>query len=874
MTSSNGRVFYMLDEGLTSLIHHPAKWKLIARDAFNGMLLWKRDIDSWITHLRYFRSGPTQLPRLLVSVGERVYAKLGFDACVSMIDAATGKTILTYDGSEKVEELIYHDDMLVTVVGDPDIMNEEAPKIYGYWELSVNRKPNVDKSVVAYKAGTGEMLWKKTGENLAYLVPLSLAACGQRVFFLDNENLHCIRSQTGEELWRTPLPTKGLYLRNYAPTVVACDDVVMCLTWDRLLCFSGKSGEKLWEHKGAIGFASPGDLFVIDGLAWTIPMTAAIWSGNALDADGKIRTGIPIPRENFIGKGGREIWGIEIHTGQVKRSLPRAGLLPGGHHHRCYRNKATERFLICGRRGLEYIDLLSDKHVNNWWLRGVCQYGVMPCNGLIYVPPHPCQCFSEIKFDGFHALAAQEVKRENAGASEIRLVRARAYGKARPSPEHRPAKSPGPKARDLTWTPPVPNDNVEEWPTYRHDMTRSGCASTEVPVKLTRKWKTSIGDTLSSVIIARNRLFVSSVDRQMIYCLDAENGSELWTFTPEGRVDSPPTFYGGTVTFGCRNGHIYSLGAEDGELVWRFRAAPIDRRTVVRDRLESLWPVHGSVLAVNGTVYFAAGHTSYLDGGIRLYGLDAGSGQVRCSAKLSSDGAGRDGALPDVLISDGRNIIMRHKCFDLSLNEIRRPKLAMITSNTGLLEDCWGHRWNWKLGGGDIFGKLLVFDDKRAYGVQTYYSFLKHDRSMQPETHTGHFHQKYARYAPEQFPIGTRLFSQENKNPQSHRSGRRRRLTLGANNHLWNRKTLVQFRAMVLVGNVLFAAGWKDSVRLSKDLAPAGNDSVLAVMSAADGEVMDEYSLAAEPVFDGMAAAYGKLYLSLKDGSVVCFAGE
>ncbi|MHC4508713.1 MAG: class I SAM-dependent methyltransferase, partial [Planctomycetota bacterium] len=78
MTSSNGRIFYILDEGPTSLVHHPARWKLIARDAFNGKLLWKRDIDSWMTHLNLFRSGPAHLPRLLVSVGDRVYVTLGF----------------------------------------------------------------------------------------------------------------------------------------------------------------------------------------------------------------------------------------------------------------------------------------------------------------------------------------------------------------------------------------------------------------------------------------------------------------------------------------------------------------------------------------------------------------------------------------------------------------------------------------------------------------------------------------------------------------------------------------------------------------------------------------------------------------------------
>ena len=47
VTSSNGRIFYILDEGDISLIHRPSKWKLIARDAFNGKLLWKRPIEKW-----------------------------------------------------------------------------------------------------------------------------------------------------------------------------------------------------------------------------------------------------------------------------------------------------------------------------------------------------------------------------------------------------------------------------------------------------------------------------------------------------------------------------------------------------------------------------------------------------------------------------------------------------------------------------------------------------------------------------------------------------------------------------------------------------------------------------------------------------------
>ena len=58
MTTSDGRVFYIYDEGPVSVIHQPADWKLIARDAFNGKLLWKREIPTWMTHLYNFRAGP------------------------------------------------------------------------------------------------------------------------------------------------------------------------------------------------------------------------------------------------------------------------------------------------------------------------------------------------------------------------------------------------------------------------------------------------------------------------------------------------------------------------------------------------------------------------------------------------------------------------------------------------------------------------------------------------------------------------------------------------------------------------------------------------------------------------------------------------
>jgi len=44
MVSAAGQVFYILDEGSRVSPQLPSDWKLIARDAFNGVLLWKRPL--------------------------------------------------------------------------------------------------------------------------------------------------------------------------------------------------------------------------------------------------------------------------------------------------------------------------------------------------------------------------------------------------------------------------------------------------------------------------------------------------------------------------------------------------------------------------------------------------------------------------------------------------------------------------------------------------------------------------------------------------------------------------------------------------------------------------------------------------------------
>jgi len=49
---------------------------------------------------------------------------------------------------------------------------------------------------------------------------------------------------------------------------------------------------------------------------------------------------------------------------------------------------------------------------------------------------------------------------------------------------------------------------------------------------------------------------------------------------------------------------------------------------------------------------------------------------------------------------------------------------------------------------------------------------------------------------------------------------------------------------------------------------------LLIVISASDGTELAQYQLDSAPVFDGMAAANGRLYLSLEGGRLLCMAGQ
>jgi len=841
LVTSRGRLFAIEDEAPISLAgNHPLpdKWFLVAQDAFNGVRLWKVPIRRW--GWREWKSSwfdtrpgdiPLNLQKRLVATGDKVYVTLGYQAPVSQLDAGTGEVLRTYDGTRRTGEILYLDGTLIL-----SVLAGEQVKVMAVDAASGKRKW-VAKN--AYRGSTTDYIrWRAVngGMKAAKLDPsLNTAAGSGVVALIDGSDLVCLDFRTGEEKWRSRFPQDeadrtagGIDSRGnlWIGTMIVRDGVVLHASPSRLAAFSADTGKLLWNQpKKYIGhlWYEWKDVFVIGDLVWT-------WSAE-LDQT-MIEVGAR-KRQRCLGP--KAVNGYDLHTGELKKQVPLGPIFKTYHHHRCYRNKATSRYILASRRGTEFVDLEDGRHSVNNWVRGTCHLGMMPANGLQYAPPHPCQCYIDEKLNGMNALApaGPTGQEEEQGEQPPRAERGSAFGKV----ESRPP-------------------DQQDWPAFRHDSMRTGCVATEVPGNAAPLWRVKLGSKVSPPIVVAGRLFVSLVDEHQVVCLDAADGGTLWEFVAGARIDSPPTYCRGSVVFGSADGWVYCLRASDGALAWRFRAAPRQRLIGAFGQLESAWPVHGSVLVENGTVYFAAGRSSLLGGGIYVYGLDASTGALLHQTRLEGPSYGVDdfkvnfklpmGALTDILMSDGSTISMRSVVFDAELNRQRKPQPPgpALKVTGGFLDDSYFKRIPWTFG--RDYGRLIVHDRRSVYYVRMFDTL----RGLDPTVY---------------FTPGGKGYLLFAKNIQGAKN-------IKGQQDTWMKRIPVRIRAMVLAAGRLFVAGPPDVVDLKDPLGAFENrkGGRLHVFDSASGEELAKQTLPFPPVFNGAAAAAGRLYIADEDGSITC----
>jgi len=877
--SAAGRLFYFFDEGLIGITDErlPDRWSLVCRDAFNGKLLWKRPLDSWgwrewspeqyegkdWTTLRGKRTDvPAENQRRIVADGDRLYTTLRYKAPMSILDAATGDIITTVEATRGTSEILVSDGIVLiyTRQGLEGIAKRRGAKDV------------TGAALVAVHGRTTKVLWDK---QIAPIRPLALAIDNGRIIYLSGKDLVALDLKTSRQLWK-------IQPKLTAPkTLLTVDDVVVMQSGRFVAAYDATDGKSLWQKTvPPIGGGEGDDLFVVDGLVWRGMLS--------VDDDGKVVRKSP----NSL------VIGWDLRSGKEKKRILVNNLRSPEHHHRCYRNKATVRYLISSYEGAEFLDFQGDNHGQNNWLRGACKYGMMPSNGMLYVPPDQCFCQPGSKFLGYAAVKAGQDDAPKAIADQRRLEKGPAYG-------------------SVTGTK---SGSRSDWPTYRHDASRSGTTRTRVPSNVAINWKVTLKGTLTAPVAAGGKVFVAKPDAHALYALDTASGKVMWHFTANGRIDSPPTVYRGMVLVGSRDGYVYCLRASDGELVWRFLAATTDRRIAHFDQVESTWPVHGSILVDNNTAYFTAGRSTYLDGGIRVYGLEPATGRILHKGIL--EGPHRDvdgqrdvaffilGANSDVLVSEGGFLYMRQKKMTPELKEIEVDVLSSkgaqdvglhIFSTAGLLDGSWYNRTFWMYSkrwpGFQLAnqapktGQLLVVDDEKTYAVRVFYRRNVHSlmffpgkegyllfadlNANEPQIVGEEGSREPVKWLPQS--DYSRARGSEMRKLESEAFGLDKMIGYTrAQQPVWKQWLGVRIRAMVKAGDTIFVAGAPDVFDPKDPYAAfeARKGAQVVAVSARDGKKLSETPLEYPPVFDGMIAAGGRLFASLRDGSVVCLTGK
>ncbi len=835
MVTAKGRLFYIADESLPGIADLPDRWRVIARDAFNGTLLWKIPIKEWggeYWKSKYIQGrtarleNPNQVLRRLVAVGDRVFVTLGLFAPVSMLDAATGKVVKTFEGTENTFEILAEENRLY-------LATNSGLK---------SHTPDPDVSIMAVDTDSGEVLWRteghkgvwQTGKLAPQYVDAHLTLGKEGLFFLDGQEVVALETDTGRKKWSVNrFEATGSSIRRggvYSASVLTYYDSILfhCRPSKgrtvSLVALDADSGRELWKKEaGTIAYHTSPDILVNRELVWTLNTTAWTYEG------------------------------LEPTTGEKRKTLD-VSLVSKGTHHNCYRNRATRDFFLYGRnKGIEYFDIDRNaaKRIN--WVKGACRYGNMPANGMIYFPSHFCTCYATSKMNGMLAIGHTGIAEAKPSASD-QVTRGPAFG------------------RELSAV-----SGEGDWPTYRQNIARTGFQPGPLSDELKAKWTSKIEGNLTPPVIANKKVFVASKDDHRVVCLDAANGNVKWTFLPGGKVDSPPSFYKGRLVFGARDGSVYCLDAQSGELAWRFRAAPKDRQMGAFEQVESVWPVFGTVLIHDDKVTCTAGRHSNVNMGVYLYQLDINTGRPLigvCHVPDISEQGEMDTAVnADILVGDGNIMHLRGMVFDMkTLKMINKGKrfveraavskhktmdTSLIMALGGFLEDSFfnGSLWHYN----DRTANIISLDKNNLYGVNIY-SKNSFKSSSHVNFHPGR--QGIKLFAANIIPPASGRYLPRNK------AGRGR---VGA--HLWTSTIPIKAKSLLVGSDSLYLAGVRDRVHKEDPWAHYDGrmGGLITIYSKKDGNLKKRIELASPPVFDGLASADGKLFVSCKDGSVLCF---
>ena len=585
-TAAGGRTFLATGH----IAHHVREWdminKLIARNGYNGTVLWQRDLpDGYLAHRSAFVAT------------KDIFYMLDGDGCL-MLDARTGaeKGRIQIPGLEgDWKWMAMKDGVLYAMAGDKGGQAKviRGDRNFGGWswaDLSEGyyAKPRVPwgfgNKVAAYKLDDKRLLWEHTEDT-----PIDSRALAMRdnklFLYCPTSHLCSLNSKTGDTEWTNSSyetlnlieqPGRGLTstpgFRSACIAVAGPESVIIQgQTRMNVIAVSSKNGELLWQKKKITN------------------------NPNAIFLDDRAVLG--------VGPGSQHV-AIDPVSGDVLDNY-------GFRKVSCARLTASPDSLFVRGEGTLRFDRASKKVLVDGGVRPACNDGALPANGMLYIGPWACDC--NLSLIGAMAKCSAGDFRFDHVATEAERLQ---------------TESNSEKVAPLEVT-------AADWPTYRADNQRTSSTSARLAgpdagegTRPAPAWiNTPKRPHVPTAPVSAGGLVFVAGQCGKVRAIDARTGEVRWVFATGGPIKAPPTIAESRAYVGSGDGYVYALEAATGRLLWRFRAAPVERHIMVYGNLCSTWPVNTGVLVEDGVAYFAAG---IIDGdGTYVYAVDARTGKIK-----------------------------------------------------------------------------------------------------------------------------------------------------------------------------------------------------------------------------------------------------
>ncbi len=646
---------------------------LIMRDAYNGQVLWKRDLGVQYAADYYLSS--------VVLTADAVYLLDMPHPTVLVLNPDTGAEMRRIDCStlgKQVKWIAIRDHMLFAAGGDTDHTGGPWNGVFGAQHVKFLRENDAalhdaisvgnSRMIGAFDLKTGKGLWSHDEEKDC-MPEFFLAVKDGRVFFMAREKYAgALDSMTGQVIWKSPEAAKS-YQDNLYPQFavgsgsleVANNTLLFAAPGSARIALNEEDGKQLWVTPKYGGHQQCGSL---------------IWDKYVLGQTS-----------------------VDLRTGVLKWSGSGYPINKANDTDNPYRGACTflcaSQHYITGMPGATY-DLQAMKQVTQptYFHKAPCSMGSVIGEGMIFLSSFHCTCNYQLNGNIVEMSGAARQYQQPAVETE------RLRWSANPNPT----------------MPLLPT--AADWPVFRGHNERGNASTATVPARVATSWTYQLStpyhnpsypsdksDTSNEPAqpLAVGNLVITSGPDGAVRAFDLASGIAKWVYYTGGAIAQSPAIADSRAYVPSGDGFLYCLEAVTGRELWRFRAAPAERRMMVYGHLVSTWPLFAGVLVQEGVVYTAASLLN--DDATHVYALDAKTGHIMWQNNTSGlpKDKSEDGvtAVGTLTVAQGR-LWLRTTSYDLKTGECQPSANSLMERYTGVVQ-----------------GKYLLFGGRRYYESQS-----------------------------------------------------------------------------------------------------------------------------------------------------------